>query len=286
VVRGSARSSGRIGGPVPLWSHYTELAFRLSRAAAWPRLGGDQGAAVMKQGEQGAGAGTSADRSPQGPKRSDALKNRQKILLAAQAIFSSEGLAVPIDVVAERAGVGVGTLYRNFPTKEALFEAIVVETLQGLVKRAGEYEESGDPGSAFFSFLEEFVVQATKKRDLRDALDAAGIDFKSRFAGSVDELERCVGRLLQQAVDAGAVRNDVTTAEVMALVTGACHAAEHSGLEATCCLHMIQVVSDGLRATERDGPANGTETRAAPSTAAVDASGPVRGAHTGPDLSN
>ena len=70
------------------------------------------------------------------PMRADAVKNRQRILEAAEAIFATEGLSVPIDTVAERAGVGVGTLYRHFPTKEALFEAIVMARLEFLLEIA------------------------------------------------------------------------------------------------------------------------------------------------------
>lgn len=182
----------------------------------------------------------------QGPKRADAVKNRQRILAAAQEVFSSQGLSVPVDAVAARAGVGVGTLYRNFPTKEALFEAIVSEALHGLLEQAEACAVSSDPGQALFTFLGEFVSRAVSKQDLRDALDAAGIDFKSRFAAPVAEIQRCVDRMLQRAVAAGTVRDDVTMPEVMGLVTGACHAAEYSGLDAASCRRMVEVVCDGL----------------------------------------
>ena len=69
------------------------------------------------------------------PMRADAVKNRQRILEAAEEIFATEGVSVPIDAVAERAGVGVGTLYRHFPTKEALFEAIVMARLEYLLEQ-------------------------------------------------------------------------------------------------------------------------------------------------------
>ena len=85
--------------------------------------------------------------------RADAVKNRQRILEAAEAIFATEGLSVPIDTVAERAGVGVGTLYRHFPTKEALFEAIVMARLEYLLELAKAQAGAADPGDALFSFL-------------------------------------------------------------------------------------------------------------------------------------
>ena len=86
------------------------------------------------------------------------------MLEAAEEVFASEGLAVPIDEVARRAGVGVGTVYRHFPTKEALFEAIVVARLEALVERAEELCTSDDPGAAMFTFISELVDLAVKKR--------------------------------------------------------------------------------------------------------------------------
>jgi AcrR family transcriptional regulator len=183
------------------------------------------------------------------PKRADAVRNRERILRAAQEVFATEGLAVPIDVVAERAGVGVGTLYRNFPTKEALFEAIVSATLQDMVQQAKACADAKDPGAAFFSFLEGFLELAVQKRDLRDALDAEGIDLKSRFASVIEELGKQMEKLLERAVAAGQVRGDVKTQEVIGLISGACHAADAMGLDSKSCLRLGRVVCDGLRPT-------------------------------------
>src|SRR5580658_3772091 len=80
--------------------------------------------------------------------RADSLRNRARLLEAAEAVFGSEGLGVPIDRIAERAGVGVGTLYRHFPTKEALFEAIVLRHFEKLVEEARIAETAPDPADA------------------------------------------------------------------------------------------------------------------------------------------
>lgn len=187
------------------------------------------------------------------PMRADAVKNRRRILEAAEEVFAAEGLGVPIDVVAERAGVGVGTLYRHFPTKEALFEAIVVTRFQELVDAAGtagtarDAPGSEDPGEAFLAFLRTFAGQASIKRDLFDALTVAGVDIKSRCAGLFDELQARLQQLLDRATAAGAVRSDVTTNEVIGLVVGACHAAEQKGVGGVSADRMIEVVCDGLR---------------------------------------
>jgi AcrR family transcriptional regulator len=192
---------------------------------------------------------SSADPDPTRPMRADALKNRKRILEAAETTFAEQGLSVPIDLVAERAGVGVGTLYRHFPTKEALFEAIVLTRIDGLIAAATTYAAAADPGPALFAFLREFAREASAKRDLFEALGAAGIDIKSQCHEKIEELEIGVQVLLKRAVASGDVRGDVTTKQVMGLVVGTCMATEPSGIASGNCEHMLQVVCDGLRSS-------------------------------------
>jgi len=181
------------------------------------------------------------------PMRADAVKNRQRILDAAEAVFASEGLSVPIDAVAERAGVGVGTLYRHFPTKEALFEAIVTARLGDLLELAKAHAGDTDPGDALFAFLGEFAQQASAKHDLFDALSSAGIDIKSSCAEMVDEMKRSIDALLQRAVAARCVRSDVSTDEMIGLVVGVCQGGGHSGYDDATVQRMVGIVCDGLR---------------------------------------
>lgn len=179
--------------------------------------------------------------------RADAVKNRTRILAAAEAVFATEGVSVPIDLVAERAGVGVGTLYRHFPTKEDLFEAIVMARLEELVNLARAYGDADDPGEALFSFLHEFAREASAKRDLFEAMGSAGIDFKSQCTELLDEMKQRIDLLVQRAVSAGAVRSDIATEEVIGLVVGACHSTGQSGLGDATVQRMVAVVCDGLR---------------------------------------
>ncbi|HEY1776147.1 MAG TPA: TetR/AcrR family transcriptional regulator [Solirubrobacteraceae bacterium] len=177
------------------------------------------------------------------PLRADAAKNRERILAAAEATFTAEGVSAPIDAVAQRAGVGVGTVYRHFPTKEALFEAIVTARLDNLCEMTRQLTEDVPADEAVFSFLREFGRQASAKQDLFDAMDAAGLDIKSACAASVDELTRGIELLLEQAKSAGAVRDDVVTGEVMALIVGACHSKQDD----LVCQRMVEIVCDGIR---------------------------------------
>jgi AcrR family transcriptional regulator len=181
------------------------------------------------------------------PMRADALRNRARILDAAEEIFAVEGVNVPIDAVAERAGVGVGTLYRHFPTKEALFEAIVMTRLEELLAATRERAAAEQPGDALFSFLRDFAQQANAKQDLFEALSSAGIDIKSQCAGMVDDLMAGVDQLVQRAASVGAIRADVPTDELLSLIIGACHAGGHSGISNDGVQRMVGVVIDGLQ---------------------------------------
>jgi AcrR family transcriptional regulator len=184
------------------------------------------------------------------PLRADARRNRAQILAAAEEVFAASGLAVPIDEVAARAGVGVGTVYRHFPNKEALFEAIVLHRMEGLVADARELADAPDASRAFFAFLEKFAAQIATKRDLGDALSRAGIDIKVRAEVLLPELQSAVGHLVVRAQHAGAIRRDVTAEEVFALVAGTCMAAENSGLGPAGFRRLLSVVCEGLRTSD------------------------------------
>jgi len=199
----------------------------------------DPGSEHVMQAE----ARADGEAAPVRPLRADAAKNRERILEAAEATFTAEGVSAPIDAVAQRAGVGVGTVYRHFPTKEALFEAIVAARLDELCETTRQLAGSEAPDEAAFSFLREFGRQASAKQDLFDAMDAAGLDIKSTCADRVDELTRGIDLLLQRAKAAGTVRDDVATGEVMALIVGACHSKQDD----LACQRMVEIVCEGIR---------------------------------------
>jgi AcrR family transcriptional regulator len=179
--------------------------------------------------------------------RSDARKNRARLLEAAEAVFAEKGIAVPIDDVARRAGLGVGTLYRHFPTKEALFAAVVVTRLEQLRDESRCLLEDPDPGAALFVFATHLGEQAAAKHDLADALAAAGIDVKADMADVMDEMNANVQGLITRAQQCGAIRDDLTAQELFGLVMGSCIAAHHQGLDAEAQQRLIGVVFDGMR---------------------------------------
>jgi AcrR family transcriptional regulator len=180
------------------------------------------------------------------PLRADAQRNRESILQAAESAFAAEGIEVPVDVIAEKAGVGVGTLYRHFPTKEKLCEAIVLERLTSLCAYARTLADAEDPAQAFFGYLEHFVSEGCAKRDLLVAVSGAGIEFETAMAPIKDEVRDAIGVLLERAQAVGAVRPDVTPTVVMTLAGATCQASAHHGAAPTS--DVLGVVFDGLRA--------------------------------------
>jgi AcrR family transcriptional regulator len=189
-------------------------------------------------------AGGSDSATAARPLRADAQRNRARILDAAEIVFAAEGIEVPVDTIAEKAGVGVGTLYRHFPTKEKLCEAVLLDRLVALTEDAKLQADAADPGAAFFGFLDHMVEQASAKRDLIAAVMGAGVEFDEVAAPVKDDLRQAVGILMERAQAVGAVRADVTADTVLSLVSGTCQAASHTG---ACPGDMVGIVCDGLR---------------------------------------
>jgi AcrR family transcriptional regulator len=187
------------------------------------------------------------------PLRADAQRNRDRILEAAETVFALEGIEVPVDLIAEKAGVGVGTLYRHFPTKEKLCEAVLLDRLSALTVDAQALADADDPAGAFFGFLAHVVQEGAAKRDLLVAVMGAGLEFEEASAQVKEGLRDAVGVLLQRAQAVGAVRPDVTPTAVVSLIGATCQATAHAGAGPPCDL--LNIVCDGLRTQTGDsGP--------------------------------
>ncbi|MHA3023828.1 TetR/AcrR family transcriptional regulator [Mycobacterium sp. BMJ-28] len=178
--------------------------------------------------------------------RADAARNRARVLEVAYETFAAEGLGVPIDEIARRAGVGAGTVYRHFPAKEDLYRAVVAERIRGIVELGRGFLESQDPGAGLFEFLRALVLQwGAADRGLVDALAGLGIDINCVVPESEVDFLALLGELLAAAQRAGAVRPDVTVPEVKALLVG-CQAVQ--AYNPAVAEHATNVVFDGLRA--------------------------------------
>lgn len=182
------------------------------------------------------------------PLRADARRNRARVLAAAQEAFAEHGAGVPLDDIARRAGVGAGTVYRHFPTKEALFEAVVVHQVDDLVEEANGLADADDPGAAFFDFLGRLAETATTKQDMTDVLAGAGIDLGAAVAAKSAAMMRALGRLLRRAQRAGAVRTDIEMADLTVLLKGAIYAVRAAGGDRRTRDRVFRTITDGLRA--------------------------------------
>ncbi len=177
--------------------------------------------------------------------RADARRNRERVLAAAEEVFGTRGAAGSTEEIARRAGVGIGTVFRHFPTKEALYEAIVVRRLSRLVDEAPLGTD--DPAAAFREFFTRIVEEAAAKKAFADTMAVVGVDVK-RSAPDVGEgIRRTLGTLLDAAQRTGAIRADVTLAEVMVLLAGACLAADQTA-DPHLRARALTVLFDGLLA--------------------------------------
>jgi len=175
---------------------------------------------------------------PDRPLRADARRNREQVLRAAREAFAESGYGVPLDEIAVRAGVGPGTVYRHFPAKEALFQAVVTARIEDLISDARARAGDDDPGGAFFGFLGRVAEEAAAKRDLPDAI---------AIAGSLQEaLLDAVGVLLRRAQQAGAVRADVSTPDLIVLLKGLM-ASIQGAADPALRDRVFAVLADGLR---------------------------------------
>ena len=166
------------------------------------------------------------------PQRSDAARNRARLLEAAAAVFAERGLEASVTEIAARAEVGRGTLFRNFPTKEDLIAAIVVEKMrQGIaVGRALLAAAAPDDGSVVFAFMEEI---AKRQQNDRALFESVSEEFMSNpeIHGAHDEFVGLLDELLVHGQTAGVVRPEVGAMDLMMLIKGVCAAA--AALEAT-----------------------------------------------------
>jgi len=173
------------------------------------------------------------------PLRADAARNRARVLEAALEAFAAEGLSVPIDEIARRAGVGAGTVYRHFPAKEDLVGAVIADQLQRIIDGGYALLDEGKPGEALFTFLRAAVEWNATNRSLVDTL--GGSEIKVKEEGTFLDL---LGELLRVAQEAGTVRKDVGVADVKALMVGLLAMQSYNDDAAE---RLTEVVLDGLR---------------------------------------
>jgi AcrR family transcriptional regulator len=178
------------------------------------------------------------------PKRADARRNYERVLAAAREAFAEGGESTALEEIARRAGVGIGTLYRHFPSRQALVEALYLEEVEGICRMADEQRESADPWEALTSWFERFIGYIATKQalaaELTKYLDRDAELFKSSRAA----LWAAAEPLLTRAQEAGVVRPDAEIGDVMHMVMGI---AKIPSADPRQTEHIVRIALDGLR---------------------------------------
>jgi AcrR family transcriptional regulator len=183
--------------------------------------------------------------------RADGLRNRERVLEAAKAVFSAGGSDASLEAVAKRAGVGIGTLYRHFPTREALFEAVYRREVDQLSELAEQLKSTAAPVDALRRWLKSNVELVATKKGMIAALALAVQTSSELYAYSFDRLTKAVAGLLDRAVAAGEIRADVSAEDLLRALIGMCYLHDQPGWQSTV-LRLMDVFIDGLR-VQRDG---------------------------------
>lgn len=184
-------------------------------------------------------------KSPPAPLRSDAARNRELLLAAAEEEFAERGLSASVADIARRAGIAKSTVFRHFATKEDLIAAIVIEHLETLTAVAEQLADAPDPGAA----LLEFLTVAAEKRQQRDLTFLHSVPEEDRRVTEIrDGLCASIGELVDRARDAGAIRSDVTAADVFLLLCAPVHVAENlADPPPDLWQRYLRIIFDGLR---------------------------------------
>ena len=179
--------------------------------------------------------------------RADAARNRERLLEAAKAVFSAGGAEASLEAVARRAGVGIGTLYRHFPTREALFEAVYRREVQQLVELAEQLGNEASPVEALRRWLRANVELVATKKGMLAALALVAVRGSSAlYADTLARLTKAVGALLDRAVAAGEIRADIGPEDLLRSLIGMCYLHDQPGWQASV-MRLMDVFVDGLR---------------------------------------
>jgi AcrR family transcriptional regulator len=185
---------------------------------------------------------TSTQTAPTGPKRADARRNHERILTAARTAFAEGGDSTSLEEIARQAGVGIGTLYRHFPSRQILLETLYVNEVHEVCRSASQSDH--EPWKALSVWCQGLIGYLTTKRALAQEL----LKYLDEDAALFQECRRTVFAagepLLQRAQDAGVVRPDVEFSDVLQMLTGISRMPAN---EPDQVKHVVRIALDGLR---------------------------------------
>jgi len=187
------------------------------------------------------------------PLRADAQRNRDRLIEVATTAFTEDGVDVPLEEIARRADVGIGTLYRNFPTREALVLAVYRKQIDGLQAAAQELPKTLGPANALREWMRGFVEYGAVKRGLVALLKSMMETQSNLFDEARATLLASAGELMTAAADAGEIRPDIAPGDVIRALGGICMATDRPDA-GTTAMALVDLVFDGLRFGAPVGP--------------------------------
>jgi len=185
--------------------------------------------------------------TPQARKpRSDSARNRQLLIDAAKAGFTDVGLNVSLEEIARRAGVGIGTLYRHFPTREAVVEAVYRREVEQLAEAVPQLLQTSPAGAALHKWMHLFVDYIATKRIIAPSLGAAANRTSPLHASSAELITNAISTLVKRAIASGDVRKDIDPSDLLRAMVGVSYGNPDAGWEASA-RRLINLLMDGLR---------------------------------------
>jgi AcrR family transcriptional regulator len=180
------------------------------------------------------------------PLRADARRNRDQLLAAAVELFDERGVEAPLEEIARRAGVGIGTLYRHFPTRDAVIEAVYRNEVEKLCGNVDELIRDLPAADALATWMRSFAVYVARKRGMATALKAALGDAAELFHETRARAMSAMTQLLENASQAGVIRDDVDPDDVLRAMSGICMATDAPDY-AERTARLVDLLMDGLR---------------------------------------
>ena len=178
--------------------------------------------------------------------RADSARNRQLLIDAAKTGFSDLGLDVSLEEIARRAGVGIGTLYRHFPTREAVVEAVYRHEVEHLAAAVPQLLEKWPAGEALHKWMHLFVDYIVTKRLIAPSLAAAAARSSTLRTSSLGLITNAISTLVKRAGASGEVRKDIDPADLLRAMVGVSYGNPDTGWEASA-RRLIDLLMDGLR---------------------------------------
>ncbi|HVC23075.1 MAG TPA: helix-turn-helix domain-containing protein [Candidatus Dormibacteraeota bacterium] len=203
--------------------------------------------AAAEHGAMEATDSVSADR----PLRADAVRNRELLITAASAVFAAQGADVPLEDIARRAGLGIGTLYRHFPTRDSIVEAVYRREVDLLCERADQLLGTLPPDQALEQWMQLFVRHVATKRGMLSVLKPMLSSNAAFFAETKGRATAAATRLLAAGVAAGSIRADIDGGDLLRAIGGVCMSADQDRSEASD--RLVGLLFDGLRHGSRVG---------------------------------